>query len=173
MTYSIWLIPSKQDAKHLNTIIKNLAKKYNAPKFSAHITVYSGITSLDDAKSAVQLLNSPKIRVRKLGIARSEYLWKTLYLRIKKDKKLGAIHKILARKLRTKYVFLPHISLIYKKLDDTTKRKIIKTIKTKNSFVFDAVAIIRSSKNVHQWKVLYRTGLDASRVVKFSKSLRS
>lgn len=173
MTYSIWLIPSKSDAKHLNTIIQDLAKKYGAPKFSAHITVYSGITSLDDAKSATQLLNSPKVRVRKLGIGQSEYLWKTLYIRIKKDKKMNAIHKTLAYKLRTKYVFLPHISLIYKKMDNTTKRKITNTIKIKNSFVFDGVAIIKSSKNVHKWKVLHRTGLGASRVVNFSKSLRS
>jgi hypothetical protein len=35
------------------------------------------------------------------------------------------------------------------------------------------MAIIRSSKNVHKWRVLYCASLGASWIVKFSKSLRS
>ena len=162
MTYSIWLVPSKKDAKYLNAIIQSLAKEYGAPKFSPHITVYSGISSLNDAKSAVRLLDARKIHATKIGIGKSEYLWKTLYIRIKKDKRLDAIHKTLANKLDTGYDFFPHISLIYKKLDDPTKRKIIKTLKTKKSFTFDGITIIRSSKNVHKWEVLYRASLGAS-----------
>jgi 2'-5' RNA ligase len=162
MTYSIWLTPSKKDARHLNAIIQNLAKKYDAPKFSAHITVYSGIPSLAKAKSAMQSLNSGTIKARKIGIGKSDHIWKTLYIRIKKDKKLDALHKALYNELKAKYVFLPHISLIYKKLDNPTKRKIIQTLKTKKSFAFDNMAIIRSSKNVHKWKVLYCASLGAS-----------
>jgi 2'-5' RNA ligase len=157
MTYSIWLVPSKKDAKYLNVIIQNLAKEYSAPKFSAHITVHSGISSLNDAKLAVQSLSMGRIHARKLGIGKSDYLWKTLYIRIKKDQKLGAIHKTLAKNLDTKYVFLPHISLIYKKLDDSTKRKIIKGLKAKKSYTFDGLVIIRSSKNVKKWKIMHRT----------------
>jgi 2'-5' RNA ligase len=98
-----------------------------------------------------------RIHARKLGIGKSDYLWKTLYIRIKKDQKLGAIHKTLAKNLDTKYVFLPHISLIYKKLDDSTKRKIIKGLKAKKSYTFDGLVIIRSSKNVKKWKIMHRT----------------
>ena len=114
MTYSIWLVPSYGDKKYLNKIINDLAKKHGAPKFSAHITVYSGITSLRKAKAAVQSLDSCKIRVYKTGIGQSNYLWKTIFVKIKK------------------------------------------------SFSFGGIAIVRSSKRVKDWKVIYKASLGAA-----------
>lgn len=162
MTYSIWLVPSTKDAKYLNTIIRNLAKKHDALKFSAHITVYSGISSLSAAKFAVQLLSPGVICAKKTGIGQSDYLWKTLYIKIKKDKKLDHIYKTLQANLGTKYDFEPHISIIYKKLDNATKRKIRLGLKIKKSYSFDGVVIIRSSKNVSKWRTLYRSSLGAA-----------
>jgi len=159
MTYSIWLVPSHQDKKYLNKIIHNLAKKHDAPKFSSHITVYSGITSLKKAKEAVQRINSCKVRVYKTGIGQSEYLWKTLFVKIKKGKNLSKIHNTLYEALGTKYDFEPHISLIYKKLDSTTKLNIKNSLKIKKSFSFDGIVIIKSSKNVKAWKTLYKARL--------------
>ena len=159
MTYSIWLIPSKKDVKYLNSIIRTLAKQNSAPKFSAHITVFSGITSLGEAKSAVSLLDSGKVLAKNIGIGQSDYLWKTLFVKIKKNANLTCIHKSLQEQLGTKYNFAPHISLIYKKMSNTDKRKIKSQLEIKKSFYFDGVAIIRSSKDVSRWKVLYRTKL--------------
>ncbi|MBM3904076.1 MAG: hypothetical protein FJ357_02920 [Thaumarchaeota archaeon] len=162
MTYSIWLVPSCEDKKYLNKIIHNLAKKHDAPKFSTHITVYSGITSLKKAKAAVQCINSCKIRVCKTGIGQSDYLWKTLFVKIKKDKNLSEIHNTLYAAFGTKYDFEPHISLIYKKMDSSTKLKIKNSLKIKKSFSFDGLVIIRSSKNVKAWKILYKASLGAA-----------
>jgi 2'-5' RNA ligase len=162
MTYSIWLVPSSKDAKYLNTTIQNLAKKHDAPKFSAHITVYSGISRLNAAKSAVRLLSPGVVCAKRAGIGQSEYVWKTLYIKIKKDKKLDHIHKTLQANLGAKYDFEPHISLIYKKMDNATKRKIRLGLKIKKSYFFDGVVIIRSSKNVSKWRTLYRSSLGAA-----------
>jgi 2'-5' RNA ligase len=162
MTYSIWLVPSYGDKKYLNKIINDLAKKHGAPKFSAHITVYSGITSLRKAKAAVQSLDSCKIRVYKTGIGQSDYLWKTIFVKIKNDKNLGKIHKTLHAKLGTKYDFAPHISLIYKKMDHSIKRKTRNSLKIKKSFSFGGIAIVRSSKRVKDWKVIYKASLGAA-----------
>ena len=38
--YAIWLTFSQNDKKYLRKIIKNIAKKYDAPEFEPHITIY-------------------------------------------------------------------------------------------------------------------------------------
>lgn len=153
MTYSVWLEPAIKDAKYLSKIIKRLGKKYNAPIFAPHITVYSNIAKYTQASSAVgACVGLSKIRVTCTKIKYADYLWKTLYLEIKKDKRLQLINNTLGSKLVNRYKFAPHISLIYKKLDINTKKRIIKDLKLKHTFSFDKITIIRSSKNVSKWK---------------------
>lgn len=163
MTYSIWLVPNRKNSIYLNKIVKNLAKSYGAPGFVAHITVYSGVSNLQKAKSVVNLIKSRPITTTKTGVGQSDYLWKTLYIKIRKTEQLRHIHKSLANNLDEKYRFEPHISLIYKNMDQKTKRKIKTNLKIKNSFVFDRLVIIRSSKNVYKWKKLYSASLRATR----------
>jgi 2'-5' RNA ligase len=162
MTYSIWLVPTSKDAKLLDGIIKNLAKKYDAPSFSAHVTLFSGITSLNKAKSLVDLIYSGPINAKKIGVGKSDYLWKTLYIRIRKERNIITLHQTMQNHTKTRYVFEPHISLIYKKLDHITKKKIKLDLKIKNTYTFDTIAIIKSSKNVKKWKKLYSVRLNAT-----------
>lgn len=163
MTYSIWLAPTTKDAKYLNQIIKNLSKQYDAPKFGAHITLYSRIRSLTKAKHILVENKFGIIRTKSTGIGQSDYLWKTMFIKVKKDKPLHHINQVLAKSLKTKYSFEPHISLIYKKMDHQTKTKLIKNLKVKKSYTFDRIMIVRSSKNVKQWKNLYSMRLDSTR----------
>lgn len=163
MTYSIWLAPATKDAKYLNQIIKKLSKQYDAPKFDAHITLYSKIISLTKAKQVLAENKFGIIRTKSTGIGQSDYLWKTIFIKVKKDKPLHRINQILAKNLKTKYSFEPHISLIYKKMDHQTKTKLIKNLKIKKSYTFDRIVIVRSSKDVKQWKKLYSIRLDLTR----------
>lgn len=159
MTYSIWLEPSAADAKYLNKIINNLAKTLAAPKFSAHITLYGGISSLSTAKNAINECAKSKLEARTSNVSHSDYLWKTVFVNVKKDKNLKNLNLTLQKNLKAKYEFKPHISLIYKRLDYTTKRKIIDNLRIKKSFTFDKITIIKSSKNVDTWKKLYTVRL--------------
>ena len=54
----------------------------------------------------------------------------------------------------TNYEFLPHISLIYKKIAKSEKVKIIDGLDIKNEFVMDRVAIQQYSENVNEWKII-------------------
>lgn len=162
MTYSIWLEPSRKDAEHLNKTIRNLAKKYNSPAFSSHITIYSGVTNLTAAKYALCQSMPAKLRIRTTSIGKSDYLWKTVYINAKNDKNLKRFNSNLKKNLKTKYDFKPHISLIYKKLDPATKKKLIAGLRIKKSYIFDRATIIRSSKNIHKWKKLYTVRLKAT-----------
>jgi 2'-5' RNA ligase len=163
MTYSIWLVPTIKDAKYLNQVIKNLAIQYDAPKFDAHITLYSKVRSLAKAKQVLDENKFGIMRTKHTGIGQSDYLWKTIFLKIKKDKSLSNINQILAKHFKTNYSFEPHISLIYKKLNPQTKTKLIKNLKMKKSYTFDRIVIVRSSKDVKQWKKMHSIRLDSTR----------
>ncbi|MEO9309437.1 MAG: hypothetical protein ABI337_03985 [Nitrososphaera sp.] len=153
MTYSVWLEPTIKDLKYLSKIIKRLGRKYNAPLFTPHITVYSNIARYTQASRAVDACaNFSKIFVTRGKICHSNYLWKTLYIEIKKDRGLRLINNTLRSNLENRYEFAPHISLIYKKLDTNTKKQIIKGLKLKRIYAFDKITIIRSAKNVTKWK---------------------
>jgi 2'-5' RNA ligase len=155
MTFSVWLEPSQQDAKHLRKIINHPAKKYNAPIFAPHVTLYGGIQRYRDAENAVRKCTAfSKLHLETKGIRYSDYLWKTLFAEIKKDDCVKQLNKCLKNSLgrQVNYEFRPHLSLIYKKLDANTKRKLARTMTVKKHVVFDKITIIISSKNVKTWK---------------------
>lgn len=63
MTYSVWLEPSIKDAKYISKIIKQLGRKYGAPLFAPHITVYGNIAQYAQASKAINICaDLPKIR---------------------------------------------------------------------------------------------------------------
>ncbi len=154
MTTSIWLEPSKNDAKYLRKIIRALAKKHGAPEFAPHLTLYSGVTYAK-ALDCVRNCKTWPLSVQALDIKHSEYLWKTVFVRIRKNRRLDTLYKTIAGCAGpAKYVFEPHISLIYKKMDARTRRAIIRDLKIKSRFTFDRITINKTSKDVSAWKRL-------------------
>jgi len=157
--YSIWIEPTAKDAKYLIRIIRKLAKKYDSPTFNPHITVYSRVQNITAAKSAVRNCGDmKKITVEITDLEFSDNLWKTVFINVRKNQKLRQIHNTLKKDipLNKKYEFNPHISLIYKKLDDSQKQGIIGDLKIKPKLTFDKITIIEESKNVEKWKLIDR-----------------
>ncbi|CDI05525.1 2'-5' RNA ligase family protein [Candidatus Nitrosotenuis uzonensis] len=162
MTYSIWLEPSAKDKKYLQNIIYDLAKQYKAPQFTPHITLYSGINNARLTRKAVHdCRHITKMKVRVTGIRHSGYIWKTLYFDVGTSKKLAELNRILAKRLgnHAKYRFRPHISLIYKKLPNATRRQIAKEITLKNTLEFAKISIIKSSNVVRNWTPIMKISL--------------
>ena len=160
--YSVWVEPVEKDAKYLLRIIRKLGKKYCSPTFHPHITVYSEIRSSSAAKSAIKNCRKmKKFTVETTDLAFSDDLWKTVFINMEKNQKLRQIHDTIKKTvpLSPKYEFHPHISLIYKKLDDSEKQVIIDNLKIKRKFTFDKITIITSSNDVEKWKVLDRVVL--------------
>ncbi len=155
--YSIWVEPTEKDTKYLSLIIQNLAKKYDSPTFNPHITVYSGVKNASAAKSAIRnCADMKKLVVKITTLEFSDNLWKTVFANVEKNQKLLQINNAIKKHvpLNPKYDFNPHISMIYKKLNDSQKQKIINDLKIKSKFTFDKITIITSSKNVGKWKVV-------------------
>ena len=155
MTYSIWLEPTSQDAQYLKKIILSLAKKHNAPVYEPHITIYSKIPTLRLAIRALkQCTHVAKIKTQSTNIKSSNDLWKTIFINVRKNADMLRLNQMIKNIVghSVEYDFNPHISLIYKTLDDDTKRQIIKGLKIKCVFAFDKISIVKSSRDVSQWK---------------------
>ncbi len=135
MTYSIWLEPTTNDAKYPSKLIRQLGKKYNAPVFAPHITLYGGVRTYKQAIIAAKTCSDlSKMKVSATGANYSNYLWKTLFIEIKKDKNLQETIFRLKAVLGNSYKFSPHISLVYKKLDTHTKKQIVKELRIKHAY---------------------------------------
>lgn len=157
--YSVWAEPVEKDAKYLLQIINNLGKKYDSPIFCPHITVYSKIRAGSAAKSAIRNCGKmKKFTVKTTDLAFSDDLWKTVFVNVEKNQELRQIHNTIKKAVppSTKYEFHPHVSLIYKKMDISEKQAIIGSLKIKQKFTFDKIAVIASSNDVKKWKVLDR-----------------
>jgi 2'-5' RNA ligase len=157
--YAIWLLFNKTDTKYLKKIIKEFSNEFDSPIFIPHITVY-GLLNLDieSIKKIVKrsIQDIEPFIIEKSKIKESDDIWKTLFVEIKMNLELNAINDKLKFKLikSSKYKFSPHISLLYKKLSNIQKLKIIKNLKIKNEFEIDKIAILKFSKNVDEWKIV-------------------
>ena len=160
--YSIWAEPVEKDAKYLSRIIRDLGKKYGAPAFAPHITVYGKIRSSASAKSAIlNCVGMKKFAVKTTGISFSKNLWKTVFINAEKNPKLLLVHDAIRKSLAPspKYEFHPHISLIYKKMADSEKQSIIGILQVKQKFTIGKITVIQSSKSVEKWRVIDRVVL--------------
>ncbi len=94
--YAIWFTFSKSDREYLKNTIDEISKKYHAPKFEPHITVYglidSEINEIDKIVKEV-ILNQNSFLVQKSEILQSEELWKTVFIELKSNEQMELIHK--------------------------------------------------------------------------------
>lgn len=156
--FSIWLCPVNNDLIYISDIISHLSRKYSAPIFIPHVTIFSPIIcdlrTLDNiVKNIVVDLKPLCVNVK--NFEHSNFLWKTVFINLEINASLQSVFNKLNSKLSkfSSYNFLPHISLIYKSLDPLTRQKIIDTCSIKDSFCFDKIHIISSSENVLDWRI--------------------
>ena len=158
--FSIWLMPAKDDTKYLHGIISQLSREYNSDYFSPHITLYSPLRNHHRyIEERVEKLskNLLPVDVKVTNIKYTNNFWKTLFFDIKTSPELIEIHRALLNYLPNKSTnqFLPHISLIYKKLSLEQKTKIMKKIISKKSFTMNKIAIVQTGEDVNSWKICY------------------
>jgi 2'-5' RNA ligase len=154
------LLLNNKDSKYLSGIIENLSRKYDAPRFLPHLTLYDSVKI--DLPSLKEVVKSSSdgihpIVVKKSKINESDYIWRTVFIVMKRNPHLTQINKRLIDFL-SKYIhysFKPHMSLIYKKMDRSHRLKIVNQIKIKNEFKFDKIAIVQDSRNVSEWKQIF------------------
>ena len=157
--YAIWLLFDKIDTKYFENIIKKFSEEFNAPIFVPHITVY-GILNLDIELIKKRVKNSIQgiepFFIEKLTIRESDDIWKTLFVDIKINQELSIINNKLKLEFTklSEFKFVPHISLLYKKINKENRILNIKKLKIKNEFLINKIAVLKFSNNVNKWKVI-------------------
>ena len=153
--FSIWLIPSHLDDALISKLIQSLSKKYLAPIFKPHCTIFSPITDLNKAKIIINQLDQKIFQVDVQGIDESDDIWKTVFFKLVNNSTLKKINALFNQAFPQIYQFDPHISLIYKKLDAKKRKSIISKLDMKKSFAIDKISIVCTSGSVENWETVY------------------
>lgn len=157
--FAIWYLFDEDDESYLSKIINNLAKKYDAPSFTPHVTAY-GLVNVDLKILDQKILESiPEVQsfiVERSRINFSNNFWKSFFVEILLNKNFIKINDNLTKKLSkfSKYSFSPHISLIYKHLEQSQKQFLTKSIDIKKNFRITGMGIQEFSQNIDKWKLV-------------------
>jgi 2'-5' RNA ligase len=162
--YAIWLTFSQNDKKYLRKIITNIAKKYHAPEFEPHITIYGLIDiEINLIKKILKKIakNNKSFITRKTKILQSNNLWKTIYIELENQKEFIKIYQNLKGYFEQieKNEFNPHISLIYKILSTTEKTQIINQLNIKKEFTIEQIVILKFFPEIEKWKIIEKYDL--------------
>ena len=158
-----WLIPAKQERKLLHQIIRALCKKFDAPRFEAHLTLF--VTSQDRRRSTeiLRQIRSKPIRLKVRGIGLSSEFTKTLFIRFRPNKALEQLTADLSRisKSRPKCVSDLHLSLLYKSMSISAQNELARSIELPfSTVIFDSIKAVqcasptRNRADVEAWRVL-------------------
>lgn len=163
---SYWLIPSQEDRAFFQDIIDTLAREYDAPSFTPHVTIYSGDSAPDESpeeliKQAIQGVQPFSLRSDR--ILYSEEFTKTLFVQFHPNSILSQISQTLqcSSKHPSDYTLNPHLSLIYKQMSEEIQKNLTTSLTLpKSEVLFDEVMAISSPErtqtreDVESWQVI-------------------
>ena len=163
LTY--WLIPAEPARSYFQSLIQDLARRFDAPLFEPHVTLY--VTEPGKENPAGMLRKTFRnIQAPRLSIAAIKYsdeFTKTLFVEFQSVQLLDE----LSRKLRAgsesqhEYELNPHLSLIYKTMAPETKAQLANSLR----LPFDEVRFDSAKAVISPAKIEERADVEAWRVV--------
>ena len=157
--YAIWFVFEKNDAEYLSNIINELSSKYDSQPFKPHITAY-GLVDIEldklDKIVANSIQDEKQFVLEKSNVSYSDVFWKTLFVEFQPNEQINRINKKLTDSLESfsKYEFIPHASLIYKKMDFEEQKKLARSVDIKKHFKVNGMAIQQFHKDLEKWKIV-------------------
>jgi 2'-5' RNA ligase len=160
-----WLIPSEPARSLFQQIINHLARRYDAPSFEPHMTVYVGADRADAAVTALgkAVGECTLVRQTPLGIDHSDEFIKTLFVRFGMSAALQKINDVIRKATNDscQYKLKPHLSLLYKNLATATRNELAASITVPFSEIpFDSLKAIRcisptqTRADVEAWELI-------------------
>ncbi|KAF6247660.1 hydrolase [Nitrosopumilus sp. b3] len=156
---AIWFVFEKKDTDYFANIINDLSSKYNAHPFKPHITAYGLVNiDLDELDNIVRnsIQGEKQFIIEKSSVSYSDVFWKTLFVEFHPNKPLTRINKKLTESLDSisKYEFIPHVSLIYKKMNPDEQEKLAFSISIKNNFKVTGMWIQKFHEDIDKWRIV-------------------
>ena len=160
-----WICPAEPAGNELASIIGDLARRFDAPVFEPHVTIYSADAANEKPEVALErvLKNRKRYQLSIRGLNFSGEFTKTLFVQFAPNPALARLSEDLRRASASPsdYELNPHLSLIYKEMDEKTKRRLAASITLPfDEVIFDTVkailsrAEIKSRKEVEAWRVV-------------------
>lgn len=165
--YALWLKPENEVYDILRRNISRLADEFAAPVFEPHITLVSGIRMpIDEMVGRIESVAKPAEPMT-LCLGQTDFLdtyYRSLFVRIAHNEALLSLRERCLREFCLEHEsYLPHISLLYKKMDSAKKQQIISRVGNRFDLVFipDKIHLVRVSGPVASWEELMYVPLAA------------
>jgi putative hydrolase of the HAD superfamily len=143
---SIWLVPAEPERAALAQLIDELARRYGAPRFAPHITLFAGSTARADWREVVAqaVQDSAALPTQVLEVGHSDQLFKTVYLQMASSAALLALQRNVRAALpdADEYAFDPHLSLIYKLLPEAARVELARELDAPPMILCDALSVV-------------------------------
>ena len=160
-----WLCPAEPARSRLAELIGNLARQFDAPVFEPHLTIYVTNAEQENPEAVLEkvLKSSQSFRLTVVGLDYSAKFTKTLFVQFVPDSRLARLSEDLRRAsvTRNDYELNPHVSLMYKEMDEETKRRLASSITLPfKEVTFDNVKAIispgeiKSREDVEAWRIV-------------------
>ena len=163
--YSIWMIPEGQVHEELTTTFHKLSKKFKSPKFEPHITLLGGITGPEKEVISKTYRLATKIKPFAIGLKQIGYqnnYLRSLYLCANPNPQLLSVNRLAKRIYGMKQgEYLPHLSLIYAKLPERAKIKLIPSLEKghEKEFKVNSLHLYKTYGHVSNWFEVARFSL--------------
>ena len=159
-----WLIPAEPARSFLERTIVDLARRYNAPVFEPHMTIYVGSDRVEAEEVIAKAVYGCRlVQAKALQVCQSGEFIKTLFVQFALDRKLRQLNEMIrdAAQNSSDYQLNPHLSLLYKKMSILARRQLAGSIKLPFSEVtFESIKAVRcvsptrSRTDVEAWRVV-------------------
>jgi 2'-5' RNA ligase len=166
-----WICPAEPARSRLVEVIGDLARQFDAPVFEPHVTIYVTDAQRENPAAVLgEVLRKRRdpFRLTIRGLDYSAKFTKALFVQFAPDPKLTRLSEDLRRASGTRndYELNPHVSLIYKKMDEEMKGRLANSITLPFTEVtFDNVkaiispAEIKSREEVEAWRIVAEQNL--------------
>jgi len=166
-----WLTPTEPTRGSLEKLIVDLSRRYDAPVFEPHVTLYVGS---DRAEVADQIVSQAAtgqepIQLEVLDVRHSALFTKTLFLQLALSTKLQRLSELIRQRSppSSPYYLNPHMSLLYRRMSLAARRELARSIRLPFSeVVFDSICAVRCTSptrnraEVEAWRVIATKSLD-------------
>ena len=160
-----WLIPAEPAHRFFQDLINELARRYDAPVFEPHVTIYVVADSTDavDTTPSKAARDCEPIVLQALEVSHSDEFIKTLFVEFGLNSKLRQFNQVICNAAQNPsyYDLKPHLSLLYKRMSVQTRRRLARSIQMPFSQVlFDSLKAVRcvsptqSRADVEAWHVV-------------------
>ena len=158
MLICYWLTPAEPQKAILADLIQRLAQQYEAPLFEPHLTVRALHAAEEpaDAKAVLEQIagEHPPLELISTGVGFSETFTRTLFIQFADNPALASMAADLEHALTSPspYELTPHVSLIYKDLEDSEKRLLAASLDVPGVITFDTLKVIAAPDTITSGK---------------------